>query len=253
ARDAQHPGAAHPQPTRSGPAPPRPRHPGSVRDGVAGSGCGRPVTHTGRAAVDRERDYPGPDTLNVRIPQTWPERTIRDQSSAISNSGPVEERSVGSLLTTACDGGLGPFSRPVASSWAGVTESASRQRVSITGPPDGRRRPAGAGRGAERARSVQMSAAPVPGGGVRLTAWGRGRGQGGGSGGGTCRQGGDLGLTGRATNLAEGRVEVVAEGPEPACRELLARLRGPGSPGRVHAVGEQWSLARGDMPNFTLH
>src|SRR5262249_16131890 len=97
---------------------------------------------------------------------------IRDQSSAISNSGPVEERSVRSLLTTACDGGLGPFSRPVASSWAGVTESASRQRVSITGPPDGRRRPAGAVRGAERAAARH-------GGGAR----GRGVGEGGGGGG----------------------------------------------------------------------
>jgi len=98
-----------------------------------------------------------------------------------------------------------------------------------------------------------MSAAPVPGGGVRLTAWVSGRVQGVGFRWWTCRQAEDLGLTGRATNLADGRVEVVAEGPEPACRELLARLRGPGSPGRVHAVGEQWSLARGDMPDFTLH
>jgi acylphosphatase len=51
----------------------------------------------------------------------------------------------------------------------------------------------------------------------------------------------ELGLTGSATNLPDGRVEVVAEGPGDACAELLALLRGPGAPGRVTEVTERWS------------
>ncbi|MCW2599950.1 MAG: acylphosphatase [Frankiales bacterium] len=55
----------------------------------------------------------------------------------------------------------------------------------------------------------------------------------------------ELGLSGSATNLADGRVEVVAEGPEPACRQLLALL--PGGPGRVEFVSERWAQARGEV------
>jgi acylphosphatase len=54
----------------------------------------------------------------------------------------------------------------------------------------------------------------------------------------------ELGLAGSATNLADGRVEVVAEGPEPACRQLLALL--PSGPGRVAFVAERWGPARGE-------
>ena len=46
----------------------------------------------------------------------------------------------------------------------------------------------------------------------------------------------ELGLAGSATNLADGRVEVVAEGPEAACRALLALL--PGGPGHIEFVTE---------------
>lgn len=56
----------------------------------------------------------------------------------------------------------------------------------------------------------------------------------------------ELGLVGSASNLADGRVEVVAEGPEPACRALLALLRGGSTPGRVEHVGEQWGQPRLD-------
>lgn len=99
-----------------------------------------------------------------------------------------------------------------------------------------------------------MNAEPVTGDHVvRLTAWVSGRVQGVGFRWWAWRQAVELGLTGRATNLADGRVEVVAEGPEPACRELLARLRGSGTPGRVRAVVEQWSVAGGDLPDFTTH
>lgn len=50
----------------------------------------------------------------------------------------------------------------------------------------------------------------------------------------------ELGLHGSATNLADGRVEVVAEGPVPALQALLELLRGGTTPGRVDFVGERW-------------
>lgn len=58
----------------------------------------------------------------------------------------------------------------------------------------------------------------------------------------------ELGLVGTATNLDDGRVEVVAEGPEQACRQLLEAL--PRGPGRVSFVAERWAPARGDMTGF---
>lgn len=54
----------------------------------------------------------------------------------------------------------------------------------------------------------------------------------------------ELGLAGAATNLADGRVEVVAEGQEQACRALLALL--PDGPGRVEFVAERWGETRGE-------
>lgn len=56
----------------------------------------------------------------------------------------------------------------------------------------------------------------------------------------------ELGLAGSATNLADGRVEVVAEGSREACDALLAALRAGGTPGRVDFVGERWGPARGE-------
>ena len=61
----------------------------------------------------------------------------------------------------------------------------------------------------------------------------------------------ELGLVGTATNLADGRVEVVAEGSEQACAALLALLRGPGTPGRVIFVGDRWTTATGRWTGFT--
>ena len=60
----------------------------------------------------------------------------------------------------------------------------------------------------------------------------------------------ELGLRGSATNLADGRVEIVAEGPEQALRALLDLLRGAGAPGRVDGVSEAWSAARGADDGF---
>jgi acylphosphatase len=56
----------------------------------------------------------------------------------------------------------------------------------------------------------------------------------------------ELGLVGWARNLDDGRVEVVAEGPEQACQALLAALRDeaqPGRPGRIDSVVERFSAA----------
>jgi acylphosphatase len=87
---------------------------------------------------------------------------------------------------------------------------------------------------------------------VRLTAWVHGRVQGVGMRWWIRSRALEAGLVGWARNLDDGRVEVVVEGPEAACRTLLAQLRGGaalftrgGPPGRVDTVVERWSQARG--------
>jgi acylphosphatase len=58
----------------------------------------------------------------------------------------------------------------------------------------------------------------------------------------------ELGLTGWARNLEDGRVEVIAEGSPRACEQLLARLDpafGDHRPGRIESVVERWSAAGG--------
>ena len=65
------------------------------------------------------------------------------------------------------------------------------------------------------------------------------------------RQADRLGLAGWAANLADGSVEVVAEGPEARCRELLAWLEGDGTPGWVQRVGHRWARSAGDLAGFT--
>ena len=83
---------------------------------------------------------------------------------------------------------------------------------------------------------------------VRLTAFVKGSVQGVGFRWWTRSRALELGLVGSATNLVDGRVQVVVEGPEPACRELLALLRA--GPGRVDFVAERWGSARGDLRGF---
>lgn len=85
---------------------------------------------------------------------------------------------------------------------------------------------------------------------VRLTAFVKGRVQGVGFRWWTRARALELGLTGSATNLDDGRVQVVAEGPEPALRALLEQLRGGGAPGRVDFVSESWGAARGQDVGF---
>ncbi|MBG0815418.1 acylphosphatase [Planomonospora sp. ID82291] len=85
---------------------------------------------------------------------------------------------------------------------------------------------------------------------VRLTAWVRGRVQGVGFRWWTRARALELGLVGWARNTDDGRVEVVAEGPEKAAGELLELLRGGGTPGRVDTVVERWGEARGNLSGF---
>ena len=53
------------------------------------------------------------------------------------------------------------------------------------------------------------------------------------------------GLAGSARNLADGRVEVVLEGPDDAVADVLAALDGPRAPGAVTAVDSRDEPARG--------
>lgn len=55
-----------------------------------------------------------------------------------------------------------------------------------------------------------------------------------------------LGLAGSATNLPDGRVEVVAVGPAGDVRALVEALSGPGAPGRVTGVEVGPGTAAGD-------
>ncbi|SKX96682.1 acylphosphatase [Mycobacteroides abscessus subsp. abscessus] len=60
----------------------------------------------------------------------------------------------------------------------------------------------------------------------------------------------ELGLVGSATNLADGRVLVVAEGAEPQAHALLDLLRSGDTPGRVDLVVERFDAPRGDLQGF---
>ncbi|MEU3019698.1 acylphosphatase [Nocardiopsis sp. NPDC007018] len=85
---------------------------------------------------------------------------------------------------------------------------------------------------------------------VRLTAWVRGRVQGVGFRWWTRARGLELGLTGAATNLDDGRVEVVAEGARESCERLLGQLRSGETPGRVDSVVERWARPGGSFDGF---
>lgn len=99
---------------------------------------------------------------------------------------------------------------------------------------------------------------------VRVTIWVRGRVQGVGFRWWTRARALELGLCGTATNLPDGRVEVVAEGLRTACEELLRLLseqppRTPPAvggrswyrrPGTVLGVTARWVPARGTLHGF---
>src|SRR3954453_10240001 len=86
---------------------------------------------------------------------------------------------------------------------------------------------------------------------VRLTAWVRGQVQGVGFRWWTRSRALELGLVGSARNLADGRVEIVAEGPKAQCEKLLSVVRGGVTPGRVDHVAERWTSSRGGLRGFT--
>ncbi|MQA93769.1 MAG: acylphosphatase [Streptosporangiales bacterium] len=85
---------------------------------------------------------------------------------------------------------------------------------------------------------------------VRLTAWVRGHVQGVGFRWWVRARALELGLVGAATNLDDGRVEIVAEGTRESCERLLALLSGPGAPGRVTGVTNRWDQSRGGLRGF---
>jgi acylphosphatase len=58
------------------------------------------------------------------------------------------------------------------------------------------------------------------------------------------------GLAGSATNLPDGRVEVVVEGPEDDVEALVTALDGPRAPGSVHRVDRRSGTVQG-MRGFT--
>ena len=59
------------------------------------------------------------------------------------------------------------------------------------------------------------------------------------------------GLAGSATNLPDGRVEVVLEGPSDDVRAALAELSGAQAPGAVAHVQQREEAVRG-VPGFTV-
>jgi acylphosphatase len=88
---------------------------------------------------------------------------------------------------------------------------------------------------------------------VRLTAWVRGRVQGVGFRWWVRSRALALGLVGSATNLEDGRVVVIAQGPRAACGQLLEMLTRPavdGRPGRVDGVVERWADADPTVTGF---
>ncbi|HVU72412.1 MAG TPA: acylphosphatase [Mycobacteriales bacterium] len=88
---------------------------------------------------------------------------------------------------------------------------------------------------------------------ARMTAFVRGRVQGVGFRWWTRARALELGLVGSATNLVDGRVQMVAEGPRAAVEALERLLEEPdaaGRPGRVTGVTVQWALPRGDLSGF---
>jgi acylphosphatase len=85
---------------------------------------------------------------------------------------------------------------------------------------------------------------------ARLSAWVHGRVQGVGFRWWTRCRALELGLTGYAANLADGRVLVVAQGQREAGEKLLQLLEGGATPGRVDSVVADWSQPQERFDGF---
>jgi acylphosphatase len=75
---------------------------------------------------------------------------------------------------------------------------------------------------------------------ARLSVWVQGRVQGVGFRYWVRSRARDLGLRGSATNFADGRVAVVAQGPRAACQALLDAIGSDAAPGFVGRVEHTW-------------
>ncbi|MGB3770284.1 MAG: acylphosphatase [Rhodococcus sp. (in: high G+C Gram-positive bacteria)] len=84
----------------------------------------------------------------------------------------------------------------------------------------------------------------------RLSAWVHGTVQGVGFRWWTRSRALELGLVGSATNAADGRVHIVAEGPKEKLDALLTALRSGDTPGTVTTVVEDFSPVRGGLTGF---
>ncbi|MFC5906804.1 acylphosphatase [Streptacidiphilus monticola] len=87
---------------------------------------------------------------------------------------------------------------------------------------------------------------------VRMTAWVRGQVQQVGFRWWTRSRALEIGLSGYASNLSDGRVQVVAEGSREDCEKLLDLLRHGDTPGRVDGVTEIWATPDGGYDGFAI-
>ena len=62
----------------------------------------------------------------------------------------------------------------------------------------------------------------------------------------------DLSLRGRATNLPDGQVKIVAEGARAACEALLTAISSDRAPGWVGRIVTTWSTAAGEPTGFRV-
>jgi acylphosphatase len=68
----------------------------------------------------------------------------------------------------------------------------------------------------------------------------------------TIREASRLGLTGYVANMADGSVQVVAEGPEHALGKLLKWLKHGPAPAHVSQVRHQYQAYTGEFKRFNL-
>jgi acylphosphatase len=85
-----------------------------------------------------------------------------------------------------------------------------------------------------------------------MTAWVRGRVQQVGFRWWTRSRALEIGLRGYASNLGDGRVQVVAQGSREQCEQLLDLLRNGDTPGRVDGVTELWGTVESDYEGFAI-